>query len=145
MIWRVWAASRIIGTQFSILSRSFGYDAIGNITSDANGGTAKTYTYNHANRLSAVNENGASIATFTYNAHNQLLIRSVTSGLFAGTTVYIYDLEGHVIAEYDAVPQRLRKEYVWLNDTPLALIDHSTGTPCPLLCAHGSFGPPQSP
>jgi len=111
------------------LSRSFGYDANGNITSDANGGTTKTYTYNHANRLSAVNENGSAVATYTYNARNQLGTRSVTSGLFAGTTAYVYDLEGHVIAEYDAVSQTLRKEYIWLLDAPLAVIDHSTGSP----------------
>jgi len=56
-------------------------------------------------------------------------MRTVASGLFAGTTAYFYDLEGRIIAEYDAVSLGLRKEYIWLHETPLAVIDHSTGSP----------------
>jgi len=111
------------------LSRSFGYDANGNITSDANNGITKTYSYNHGNRVAAANENGSLVASYNYNARSQLVLRTVASGLFAGTTAYFYDLEGRIIAEYDAVSLGLRKEYIWLHETPLAVIDHSTGSP----------------
>jgi YD repeat-containing protein len=46
--------------------------------------------------------------------------RSTTSNMTpAGTTQYVYDLAGHLIAEADSSGNTLT-EYVWLNDMPLA-------------------------
>jgi uncharacterized protein RhaS with RHS repeats len=39
----------------------------------------------------------------------------------AGTTHYLYDLTGHLLVEADDTGQTLR-EYVWLDDMPLAVV-----------------------
>jgi hypothetical protein len=41
--------------------------------------------------------------TYTYNARGQLVIRNVTNSSNNGITVYFYDSQGHVIAEYNGV------------------------------------------
>ena len=47
----------------------------------------------------------------------------------AGTTHYLYDLAGHLLVEADDTGQTLR-EYVWLDDMPLAVVsDVNTASP----------------
>lgn len=40
-----------------------------------------------------------------------------------GWTLYIYDQAGHPIAECDKTSGALLRDYVWLGDRPLAVID----------------------
>ena len=42
-------------------------------------------------------------------------------------THYVFDEAGHLIAEHDGSTGAVLREYVWLDDTPVAMID-STGT-----------------
>jgi RHS repeat-associated protein len=45
------------------------------------------------------------------------------------TTLYVHDLDDHIIAETDTSGQTLR-EYIWLGDIPLAVVDKvATGSP----------------
>ncbi|MFO3797832.1 MAG: RHS repeat-associated core domain-containing protein, partial [Anaerolineales bacterium] len=77
-----------------------------------------------ADRLASFTRAGTQRGEYIYNARGQLVIRTVTnSGSLNGTTVYFYDLEGRVIAEYDAATSDLIREYVWLGDRPIAVID----------------------
>lgn len=69
---------------------------------------------------------GLTTGTYTYNALGQLVIRVVTNAANNGTTVYYYDQDGHVPAEYDGMTAALKREYVWLGDMPLAVIDPGT-------------------
>ena len=41
-------------------------------------------------------------------------------------TRYIYDQAGHVLAQYDGVSGSLEREYIWLGDKPIAVIDAGT-------------------
>ena len=92
------------------------HDTAGNRTADL-GGT-RTFSYNDAGRLSEVFSSGVSIASYAHNALGQ----RTTKTIGAGTTVYLYDLFGHLIAEHDQNGGHIR-DYVWLDDTPIAQID----------------------
>ena len=105
--------------------RVFTHDAGGNITQEVRPG-AETfdYTYNNRNRMSAVTRNGAAYATYIYNALEQLVSRNTAApGGPVGTVHYIYDTDGHLIAEANAATGATTREYLWLpsndnsNDT----------------------------
>jgi RHS repeat-associated protein len=103
--------------------RTYTYDASGNIITDARGATTLGYTYNKRNRLAAVS---ASLGTYIYNPFEQMISR-VSNAAGAPTTIvhYIYDLDGHLIAEANgsATSNTFTREYIWLpandnnNDT----------------------------
>ncbi len=83
-------------------------------------GETFTYTYNKRNRMASVTRNGQAYATYVYNALEQLASRNtaITNGP-VGTVHYIYDLQGHLIAEASAATGATTREYIWLpsNDT----------------------------
>jgi RHS repeat-associated protein len=69
--------------------------------------------------------------TYRYDALNRLAARTVTQSAAPTTvtTLYVHDLDDHIIAETDASGQTLR-EYIWLGDIPLAVVDKvATGAP----------------
>ncbi len=146
----------------TILNRTYGYDANGNITSfddgeaagnealenagkysydqgtnllagiqagspvvydyDENGNTVsannRTFTYDLSNRLITVQEASTTLGQYIYNALNQRIKKTVQGPT---TTIFHYDLQGHLIAETSATGQTL-VEYFYLGDQPLAMI-----------------------
>lgn len=109
-----------------VLVRAYTYDSAGNIATDIKGGATAAYTHNNAGRLASFTRAAALTGTYSYNARQQLVTRSVTNTLANGVTRYFYDQAGHVIAEYDGVSGSLKREYVWLGDRPIAVIDPSS-------------------
>ncbi len=93
-------------------------DATGNTTNDGRG---RTFEYNPAGRLWKAYQNGTLKATYGYNSQGQRVQK--IEHLQAGdqTTLYFYDLAGHLISEYQN-NQPIR-DYIWLNDRPLAQLD----------------------
>ena len=89
--------------------------------SDLSGNTIlennRVYGYDSLNRLITVTDSGTQIAAYTYNALNQRT-KKVTG---AGTKIFHYDLQGHLIAETNGSGQTL-VEYVYLGDQLLAMI-----------------------
>ncbi|MGE0056299.1 MAG: RHS repeat-associated core domain-containing protein [Hyphomicrobium sp.] len=78
------------------------------------------YTYNNANRLKTVSVSSLLTGTYVYNGLEQLISRVVTnSGTANGTTYYVHDLWGNVIAELTTAGVTLR-EYIWLPETEIA-------------------------
>ena len=52
-------------------------------------------------------------------------------------TVYIYDSEQQLLGEYDGNTGQAQREYVWLNDTPVAmLVNDPAGLAADLLHPH---------
>ncbi|GKS87125.1 hypothetical protein AVMA1855_23255 [Acidovorax sp. SUPP1855] len=49
-----------------------------------------------------------------------------STGLAGGTTIFVYDAEGHLLGEYDASGNPIR-EIVWLGDMPLAVFNPDAG------------------
>ncbi|HVX13341.1 MAG TPA: DUF6531 domain-containing protein [Pirellulales bacterium] len=96
-------------------SRSFTYTANGNVATDNGSGSGTPFAYNNRNRLGS---SASGAIAYYYNAFGQRVSKA-TAG---GASRYHYDQQGHLIGE-----QGLR-EYVWIDDVPLAQINTSGGT-----------------
>jgi RHS repeat-associated protein len=122
------------------LTRSFTYDGAGNTLTGLPVGAAYAFDYNKRNRPSALKQSGTTVTSYLYNALEQLSSRAVSSPLTpVGTTHYIYDLDGRLIAEAfgnTAATAVLVREYIWLEGMPVMVIDGvNTATPT-LLAVH---------
>jgi YD repeat-containing protein len=77
-------------------SRSLGYDAAGNVTSDTRfDGTVLAYGYDDAGRLATVTRNGLAEASYGYDAFQRRVVK--TAG--GVTTHFLHDADGHLLAE----------------------------------------------
>ena len=112
-------ANRLQSTVKSGITKTLSYTQNGNIATETKtGGSALTFTYNQRNRYSNLSSNGTQVASYKYNALGERLIK-VTP---AATNYFYYDQWGHLIAE-TRPNGAVIKEYVWLDDMPLAQID----------------------
>ena len=107
---------------------SFSHDAAGNITSDG----SFTLGYDLRGRLASVAHAGQPTTTYAYDNAGQRVRKSSSTG----TVAFVYDLQGHLLGEYDASGNAIR-EYVWLDELPVAVF-----TPDPALGANAAAGPP---
>ena len=108
-------------------TRTLYYGAGGNLVNDIRvGGSSYTYVYNHRKRLVAVQVGGAYVGTYGYDATGARVWRQVT-GPSTVDTQYVYDRGGHLLAEHDGSTGAVVKEYVWIDDMPLAVVDYSSG------------------
>jgi len=109
--------------------RTFSYDASGNLISDVSAGAGNNYTasYNHEARLGSMVLAGAKV-DLAYDAQGRRIRRVLTKvgglPLPPTTNFYAYDLQGHLIGEYNQLGAI--SEYIWLGDMPVAVI-----TPAP--------------
>jgi len=116
-------------TQGASTVRAFSHDGAGNISADTRGSTAYTYRYNNRNRLDQLSIGATVTADYVYDALERLAIRTTQNMTPAGTTHYVYDRDGHLIAEATGTGTTTR-EYVWLDDMPLAVVaDVDTASP----------------
>ncbi|QDQ25023.1 RHS repeat protein [Chitinimonas arctica] len=83
-------------------------DAAGSIVKDA----TRTFTYDSRGRMVSVKK-GSVTTNYQYNGLGQRF--SKTGGLF------VYDLQGHLLGEYDAAG-KLVQETVWLENLPVATL-----------------------
>ena len=112
-------ANRLQSTIKSGITRSFSYTTNGNVGSDNRGGSTNfLFGYGNRNRYKTLTAGSSTIATYAYNALGERLVKT-TGG---ATTIYHYDQAGHLIAESQSNGTLIR-EYVWLDDMPLAQIE----------------------
>ena len=108
--------------------RNLSYRDGGDLHEDARvGGPTYQYYYNARKRLVAVNKDTVDQAYYAYDHRGQRVARSILVPTWSATH-YIFDLAGHLIAEHNGDTGAVIKEYVWLDDMPLAVIDKSSGT-----------------
>ena len=62
-------------------------------------------------------------ADYTYDGLERLAIRATQNMTPSGTTHYVYDRSGRLIAEAASTRTTVR-EYIWLDDLPLAVISY---------------------
>ena len=90
------------------------------------GGLGMSFQYDVEGRLSKAFQTNAPLngGTYAYDALGRLASRTVTQSTapLTTTTLYVHDLDNHIIAETDASGVTLR-EYIWLNDLPVAVVD----------------------
>ena len=111
--------------------RTYATDTGGNITTDTRPGETFVYTYNKRNRLSSLTRNAVAYATYGYNALEQMVTRTTSAtGGPVGQVAYVYDLDGHLIAEATASTGATTRDYIWLAandntpvDMPLAVAE----------------------
>jgi RHS repeat-associated protein len=105
------ASNRLLGVA-GPTATSFSYDAAGSLVSSSAG---PSFAYDARQRMvrAAV---GATVTEYRLNALGQRVAK-----LGARSTHYHYDAAGRLIAESDGAG-RVEKEYVWLGDTPVAMI-----------------------
>ena len=94
-------------------ARSFSYDSAGNTTVDSANYMA-TYGLNGA--IASITKAGVT-GNYDYDADRRR-IRKVTST--GEVVIFVYDLEGQLLGEYDQAGKAIR-EYVWLDNIPVAM------------------------
>ena len=119
------STSNRLSSTSGALVRMYTYDAAGNVLTYSN----LTYTYNNRGRMKT-SKVGSTTTTYVYNALGQ---RVKKSGGSAGTVLYWYDEEGHLLGEYSSTGA-LVQETVWLGDIPVATL--RPGTPVAIFYVH---------
>jgi uncharacterized protein RhaS with RHS repeats len=119
-------------TQGAATVRTFAYDAAGNIMNDIRSGTGHRYFYNDRGRLKQSQVDGQVRANYRYDFFERLMWRQTLNMTPAATTDYIQDLQGRLIAEADAASGTTQREYIWVDDLPLAVFS-DLDTPSPKL------------
>ena len=111
-------------------TRSFTYDGSGYIVADTEGGVTKSYSYNAANRLSALDNDGVAGNEYEYgyNALGQQVVRHEVA---SGDTIHVvHDADGNRLAEYAYDPatqtSTLLREYIWLDGLPVGVVESGT-------------------
>ncbi|SEL39812.1 RHS repeat-associated core domain-containing protein [Roseateles sp. YR242] len=110
--------------QISNPARSFSYDAAGNTTADSTLYSAATYATD--NRLTAITKAGVT-TTYTYDAGGQRVMK-VTGGAPGATRLFVYDLDGQLLGEYDANGAPVQ-EFVWMGNLPVVVMNGSAPAP----------------
>ena len=115
---------RLVQTSLSTQNNSYTYEGNGDILNASfsvipSPVRNERYTYTSYGQLASYTKNNVLTATYTYNAQHQRTRKSA-----GGTTIYHYDLAGNLIQETDSTGTVIRN-YVWLNQTPVAQVDHN--------------------
>ncbi len=103
-------ASNRLKSVVGALTRTYGYDASGHVTSTG----SRTFAYYNNGRMKS-ETTGSTTVSYTYNALGQRIKKTGTARLF------YYDEAGHLIGEYDG-SGNLVQETIWLGDTPVATL-----------------------
>ncbi|WP_315716585.1 MULTISPECIES: RHS repeat-associated core domain-containing protein [unclassified Bradyrhizobium] len=109
--------------------RTFTHDAAGNLVTDNRSGTIYGYRYNNRDRLDQLSLNSSVTADYGYDGLERMAVRTLRTASPPATMHYVYDLTGRLIAEATASGV-VTREYVWLDDMPLAVAaDLDTSAP----------------
>jgi RHS repeat-associated protein len=99
------------------------HDAAGNML---NLSTTRSFTYDDQGRLTQYLANGVPSREYRHNARGERVTKIVVSNP-ASNVHYVYDEAGHLLGEYRPNGTRL-KEYVWLDDTLVAVFSAHAGS-----------------
>jgi RHS repeat-associated protein len=94
--------------------RTFGYDAAGNLSSDARSDGTRTFGYDTFNRLGSVYLNGGLVGDYRSNALNQRVWENAASGVKR----FFYGPSGEMLFEAGPTPTN----YVWLDGELLCVV-----------------------
>ncbi len=123
--------------------RNLAYTAGGLLLTDQNLATSTTYTfvYNAARRLTAVKAGSPIVGQYEYDFQGQRVWR-LTAGGGGSQTAYVYDQQGRLLAEHNMLNGAMSREYVWLDDTPIATVYLVSGVPTIAYLHTGQIGEP---
>jgi len=116
-----------LGSTTTHLRLNYSYGTTGNIGTvvTTNLGTSVATTrilsYDSFNRLKSVADNGVTKGSYTYNAYNQRVSKTAT----AGTTYFLYDFDGNLLAEVDGTGA-VKVEYIYSGGQIVARVDNGS-------------------
>lgn len=99
------------------------YDEAGNMLQR---GTTRHFEYNDRGRMVRYFSNGALSREYSHNGHGQRVYVGVVNNR-ANDKYFVYDESGRLLGEYASSGARL-KEYVWLDDTLIAVLANHHGS-----------------
>lgn len=136
------ASNRLLGLDNP--ARAMTHDGAGNTTSDASGGMGWTARHDASGRMVSLTVTGQGGARteleFGHDARGQRVYKRVRGG--AGV-IFVYDLEGRLLGEYAGNGGAVLREYVWLQDTPVAVVDGTAASPLPYYIHADHLGTPR--
>ena len=100
-----------------------GYDAAGNTTAI---GSSRVFTYDDRGRMSRLTDGGVLTRQYVYNGRGERVAKRNPT-VPAGDVLYVYDETGRLLGEYEIGGARI-KEYVWLDDTLVAVLGSHGGS-----------------
>jgi len=110
--------------------RTLTYNPGGDLAEDAvTAGADYRFAYDGRKRLVSAGAVSGDTGTYGYDYRGRRVWRTVTGSSSIVQTHYIFDEAGHLIAEHDGTTGAVRREYVWLDDTPVAMIDSTGAAP----------------
>ncbi|HSC19360.1 MAG TPA: RHS repeat-associated core domain-containing protein [Rhizomicrobium sp.] len=121
--------------------RNFSYLPTGQASNDNRDPThAYVYNYNQTGRLASATLNGSTVGTYLVNGLEQRVVKSLST---ANRTHYVYDRLGHLLAEANGITGATLKEYIWLDDLPVAMVDSTGASPVIYYIHTDQLGAPQ--
>ncbi len=105
------AGNRLTSTT-GALARTYSYDAAGNTTGYGN----LSFSWGDAGRMASATASGTT-TSYLYNGLGERVGKSSPGA----TRIYLHDEAGHLLGTYDGAGA-LIEEYLWLDDTPVALL-----------------------
>jgi hypothetical protein len=102
------------------------------MTRDTRGTTQYNYTISAAGRISRVALGSSVRADYVYDGRSRLASRVTQNQVGAGTVRFIHDHRDRIIAEVSGTGTTIR-EYMWLGDLPVAVLDGTTSQTNPTL------------
>lgn len=115
------------------------YDLNGNTTGNAAGGQTLGYGYDGRNRLTVVQVNQQTVGTYTYNVFGERVAKVVTSPQSVQKR-FAYNEGSQLLGEYGT----LNRDYVWMDNLPVAAIDGSGATVALSFVVADGMGTPRS-
>ena len=82
------------------------------------------------------------VARVAYDYVSRRVWRTVTGSSVTTQTHYIFDEAGHLLAEHNGATGAVLREYVWLDDMPVAMIDSTGSTPATYFLHTGQIEEP---
>jgi len=125
-------------------AQTYAYDGVGNRSSLAVGSTTSSYSYSsNANQIASITNPATPLpagttGTSLYNAFRQRVQKMV----IAATTQFTYDEAGHLLEEANG-SGAVQKEYIWLDDMPVAMVDSTGSSPVLYYIHTDQIGTPQ--
>ena len=107
------SSNRLTGWSGNGQWRNFGYDALGNVSSESRHDGTRTYNYDPLGRMAGITVNGVATGTYQYNALNQRVYKNSA----AGWLLSVYGPDGQLLLEEGA----RNSSYVWLGTEVLGL------------------------
>jgi len=105
--------------------RYFYYQPTGQVYSDQRNATFDyQFGYDGYGHMTSSSLNSTSLATYGYNGLDQRAVKTA-----ATNTDFLYDRVGHLLAEANDATGAMIREYIWMDDTPVAMVDDTGSSP----------------